>query len=198
MDDYPEKPVLRWLLGIFRNKCAYCESETDSPEREHYLPKGVGLWPEHEFDWQNLRLSCHGCNQIKEVMNGRSKDACRHPLDPCAAGFDPAIHLRAREVRGGMGLITLVGIDGAGKETVAPDGLDLNREVLASRRAERWRAYRDLRRQARELRAQLRARPALHGEARHARDLRQIAEALRKVRSDDGEFVGVFRLSRRR
>ncbi|MBX3566327.1 MAG: hypothetical protein KF730_17340 [Sphingomonas sp.] len=61
------------LGALFKGKCAYCESEVGAPndeEIEHYRPKGgVTEAKDHNgywwlaSQWDNLLLSCTGCNQ---------------------------------------------------------------------------------------------------------------------------------------
>lgn len=68
---YKGYDVQHQLRRLFRNKCAYCESDLgDGLEVEHFRPKGgvtedrthPGYWW-LAHDWGNLFPSCVGCNQ---------------------------------------------------------------------------------------------------------------------------------------
>jgi len=70
---YKNWDVGQQLTVLFDGKCAYCESMVGAPnseEIEHYRPKGgITGEPDHNgywwlaSDWNNLLLSCTGCNQ---------------------------------------------------------------------------------------------------------------------------------------
>jgi len=70
---YKEREVCLWLDGLYKEKCAYCESiysAVDSRDIEHFRPKaGVTEAPGHPgywwlaADWSNLLPSCPPCNQ---------------------------------------------------------------------------------------------------------------------------------------
>ncbi len=70
---YKGQDVVVALADLFKNKCAYCESEVaanNGEEIEHYRPKG-GVTDDDDHngywwlasEWTNLLLSCTGCNQ---------------------------------------------------------------------------------------------------------------------------------------
>lgn len=72
---YSHVSVKKALVGIYNNKCAYCESDISNGSFwrvEHYRPKGkVQESPEHPgyywlaYEWTNLLLSCEICNNSK-------------------------------------------------------------------------------------------------------------------------------------
>lgn len=62
--------VVEALIGIYHNKCAYCEQLTHT-YIEHYRPKNrVIKSPNHGgyfwlcYEWSNLLPACHECNKI--------------------------------------------------------------------------------------------------------------------------------------
>jgi uncharacterized protein (TIGR02646 family) len=73
-NDKGEKKVVKALLLIYSNKCAYCERRIGSTsiEIEHYRPKFRYYWLCYE--WTNLLPSCHYCN------TNRAGKGTRFPL----------------------------------------------------------------------------------------------------------------------
>ncbi len=79
------------LEGLFRRKCAYCESRvgTESPgEVEHYRPHGaVAERPDHAgyywlaYTWTNLYWACTYCNQRR-----RDRPTWQEPVTDPPAG----------------------------------------------------------------------------------------------------------------
>ncbi len=85
---YSRDEVKLALIDLFEGKCAYCETKVNAPaarDIEHYRPKaridpGTGeeqIEPGYYWlaaDWDNLLLSCPGCNrrqrQLEEFENG--------------------------------------------------------------------------------------------------------------------------------
>jgi uncharacterized protein (TIGR02646 family) len=63
-NDKGEKTVVKALLLLYHEKCAYCERYIGltSIEIEHYRPKSKYYWLCYE--WTNLLPSCHECNKI--------------------------------------------------------------------------------------------------------------------------------------
>jgi len=69
---YLDKTVTDKLKEIYRGKCAYCEQSSNSYVIEHYRPKSLYPWLEHE--WSNLLLICSDCNLAKKdsfPLNGK-------------------------------------------------------------------------------------------------------------------------------
>lgn len=73
---YRDEWVCIWLDGLFKSKCAYCESPYSAVSArniEHYRPKGgIDENPKHTgywwlaSDWRNLLPSCIACNQRRK------------------------------------------------------------------------------------------------------------------------------------
>ena len=110
------------LRQLFNHKCAYCENRLESNvafDIEHFRPKQRcvdeqgNLFPVHYWwlalDWNNLYLSCRGCNSAKKnrfpVDGERADPRARENniealfqqeqpllLDPCRADDDPESH----------------------------------------------------------------------------------------------------------
>ena len=63
---YREKDVIERLRQDFHDKCYICGLDKPSGIHvEHLLPHKNGKYPEREYDWDNLFLSCSHCNSIK-------------------------------------------------------------------------------------------------------------------------------------
>jgi uncharacterized protein (TIGR02646 family) len=81
--------VLEKLAKLYKGKCAYCESHSETCI-EHYRPKGRVLRSKHGgyfwlcYEWSNLLPACHNCNELIKgkgiqfpVKNSHTKfDAC--------------------------------------------------------------------------------------------------------------------------
>lgn len=75
---YADAEVREALATMFKNKCAYCESQiagSSQTDIEHYRPKGrVDKNDDHPgywwlaMDWSNLVLSCMHCNQSRRQL----------------------------------------------------------------------------------------------------------------------------------
>ena len=60
---YNHDQVKDALKGMFKKKCAFCEStitHIDYGQIEHFKPKSI--YPDQCFEWNNLLLSCAICN----------------------------------------------------------------------------------------------------------------------------------------
>jgi 5-methylcytosine-specific restriction endonuclease McrA len=84
------KNLIRALLEMGRNKCAYCEcnvsEESKYMEVEHFKPKA--LYPDDVLNWDNLLPSCKRCNGQKD-----NHDVLSHPI--VNPRFDlPKAHLK--------------------------------------------------------------------------------------------------------
>jgi hypothetical protein len=103
---YKDAHVVAALNGMFRSKCAYCESRvtaTGPTDVEHYRPKGRVLEPNGktrkgyrwlELEWTNLLPSCIDCNRERRqpligpgaaVIAGKGGKASYFPLRNPAA-----------------------------------------------------------------------------------------------------------------
>jgi uncharacterized protein (TIGR02646 family) len=157
-----EGEVRTALFHLFRNKCAYCESQflSHAPNLEHFRPKTnardarrATVDPDHYwwlfYEWENLYLVCQDCNVNKRdqfpVAGERAPAGAvgvelllEEPLllDPC--GDDPARHLkfledgRVEPRAGGKWARALTTIETLG----------LNRDALIAARAEAARETR--------------------------------------------------------
>lgn len=92
------RPALRAdaaaLAGVFRDKCAFCESRmahVQHPHIEHYRPKGRREFEKRMFDWDNWLHSCGRCNESKWTHFPISDEGDPCLLDPTAD--DPDAHL---------------------------------------------------------------------------------------------------------
>lgn len=75
---YKSADVRSALTGMFKGKCAYCESPISGSSQtdiEHYRPKGgISDWDAHPgywwlaMVWENLVLSCMHCNQGRRQL----------------------------------------------------------------------------------------------------------------------------------
>lgn len=62
---YNEPDVIRRLVKDFHGKCYICEIHVKDVNVEHLIPHKGGKYPDREFDWDNLFLSCPHCNKVK-------------------------------------------------------------------------------------------------------------------------------------
>jgi hypothetical protein len=61
-EDYRSNPVLQLILSDFKNKCYICEDhDITRLDIDHLQSKAH--FPEKEFEWENLFLSCAYCNE---------------------------------------------------------------------------------------------------------------------------------------
>lgn len=63
---YNMPDVMSQLANDFNKKCYICElGDIQDPEVEHLIPHHGGNDIDAMFDWNNLFLSCHHCNGLK-------------------------------------------------------------------------------------------------------------------------------------
>ena len=100
---YGDSAIRDKLMSIQHGKCCYCEKRLDSEEVEHFRPKSsyrqfAGHERKHPgyywlaYDWENLILVCHSCNQVKNdvfPVHSQSNRATDHLGD--IAGETPLI-----------------------------------------------------------------------------------------------------------
>jgi uncharacterized protein (TIGR02646 family) len=78
---YNKTEVKDALKGMFKHKCAFCESKithVDYGQIEHFKPKSV--YPDLCFEWNNFLLSCSICN-------GKSNKGDKFPLEAKGGPF---------------------------------------------------------------------------------------------------------------
>lgn len=76
---YNMPDVIKQLAIDFNKKCYICElANISDPEVEHLIPYHGGKDIESMFDWNNLFLSCHHCNGLKnkQKYEGRIINCC--------------------------------------------------------------------------------------------------------------------------
>lgn len=86
---YAHKEIKSTLEAMSFHKCFYCEQSTkqSTPEVDHYIE--VAEQPDLAFKWENLYLSCQGCNDKLPNRSVPVTDC----LDPCDPSTQPADHL---------------------------------------------------------------------------------------------------------
>lgn len=103
---YGHPKVREELRQMSHDKCFYCEqglAEGDE-QVDHYIE--ASLAPEKAFEWENLYLSCKGCNQGKPAHDRVPVTECLNPCDPAAhpeehlAFDDEFIFARGQSARG--------------------------------------------------------------------------------------------------
>jgi hypothetical protein len=80
---YNSPDVMQQLNRDFHNKCYICEwKPLPDAVPEHMLPHENGRYQDRKFDWNNLFLCCHHCNNMKNraVYAEGILDCCR--VDP--------------------------------------------------------------------------------------------------------------------
>ncbi len=111
----------------------YCESKVshvDHGDVEHILPKAPGLFPELEFEWDNLGFACRRCNSEKADKHfaaARFLNPYREDPSPHIFAYGTFLFARNGSVRG--------------EATIREVGL--NRPGLVEQRQERLRAIAD-------------------------------------------------------
>ena len=82
LDESGEKLVVKALLTLYHNKCAYCERYIGqtSIEIEHYRPQWFYYWLCYE--WTNLLPSCHYCNTFRFGKGKRFSVKAKKKLMP--------------------------------------------------------------------------------------------------------------------
>lgn len=86
---YDGQDVQDALFSDHHGKCYLCEQETHKNfEIEHLKPKAIGCFPELEFEWTNLFLTCKYCNgrkpnnlEISNPLNVNIEDVITHKFD---------------------------------------------------------------------------------------------------------------------
>lgn len=91
---YGHKDVRIALRAMSFHKCFYCEQRvTDTDEEvDHYLEHAER--PDLAFTWENLYLSCTGCNNRKPPNRTLAVTRC---VDPCDPAHDPDADLHWRD-----------------------------------------------------------------------------------------------------
>ncbi len=90
-DRYGHDEVRASLRAISARKCFYCESAVTprvDEEVDHYVEQADRA--DLAYAWENLYLSCHGCNHGKPT---NKKIPVRECVDPCDASVSPEDHL---------------------------------------------------------------------------------------------------------
>lgn len=104
--------IVNELKRLYHNKCAYCEQPTNSPDVEHYRPKGrVMIWinegwkvlETHKgyywlcYEWSNLLPACQLCNRIGDGKADKFPVFNMHITSPTSAEERAAIYLNTTE-----------------------------------------------------------------------------------------------------
>lgn len=100
------------LLMASFGKCMYCESQVSHVyfgDIEHIRPKAEGMYPELEFDWDNLGYCCARCNNAKkdrydetcQIINPYSEDPNAHLI-----AFGTLVRHKAGSERGALTIAT--------------------------------------------------------------------------------------------
>ena len=112
---YGHAEIRRTLAAMSYHKCFYCETrlDADNEEIDHYVE--VAEEPQLAFDWENLYLSCRGCNRHKLDNSTIPVVDC---VDPCG-DEDPAAHLAFEDE-----IITARGGSPRGFKTIQKYSLD--------------------------------------------------------------------------
>jgi len=69
--DYYRKPTIEALKKLYNHKCGYCEHDSGNFVVDHYRPVNNKQNDDHagyrwlSYEWSNLILCCHGCNNHK-------------------------------------------------------------------------------------------------------------------------------------
>jgi len=112
---YAHADIRNTLEAMSHCKCFYCETKVGPHQTEvdHYIE--VAEAPERAFDWENLYLSCPGCNSKKLSNQHIPVVNC---LDPCG-NENPAAHLAFEDE-----IITTKAGSPIGSETIKKYRLD--------------------------------------------------------------------------
>lgn len=98
---YNKDDVIHQLATDFNRKCYICELlPISDPEVEHLLPHHKGKYIDRMFDWNNLFLSCHHCNGIKN--KGKYED---NIINCCEV--DPSEHIYCQYMDGTVEITAL-------------------------------------------------------------------------------------------
>lgn len=123
---YNHAQVREALGDMYRHYCCYCEGEVSAvraDQIEHRMP--VVQFPESTFDWDNLHLSCTGCNQAKS-----DQWDSRYPILDAVKDAPVDQHLTYEESSSGIRRVSLTQ---RGRTTIKH--ADLNRNKLREGRA---------------------------------------------------------------
>ena len=114
---YGHPEIRSTLQAMSFHKCFYCETKVgatgQNEEVDHYIE--VAEDRSRAFDWENLYLSCQGCNRSKRPNTQIPVQEC---LDPCGAE-DPSDHLTFEDE-----LITTKDSSPLGLKTIQKHALD--------------------------------------------------------------------------
>lgn len=130
---YGHSEIRQALQAMSFSKCFYCERRLSEKEQEidHYID--VAERPDLAFLWENLYLSCEGCNNGKPPHRDIPVEEC---VDPCDPHEEPLQHLSFRQDR-------VEGIPGTkGARTIQK--YRLFREDLALQRARALLEFKDV------------------------------------------------------
>jgi uncharacterized protein (TIGR02646 family) len=119
------KDIKNQLMDKFHGHCAYCGKKLHSnidANIEHFKPKSI--YPELEFEWSNLLLSCRECNVIKSNKFPIDENGSSILLNPNKDDLSKHI----KQSKNGI----LEGISDRGKAMI--EMLKLNRESLIEQR----------------------------------------------------------------
>ncbi len=139
---YGHPDIRNVLKAMSFGKCFYCECKLGEKEGDeevdHYVE--VGENPKLAFEWENLYLSCYGCNRKKMPNKSIPATDC---VDPCDTNEDPALHLTFEDE-----FIRAKGHSPKGMNTIQKYGLD--RTALNYRRVKQLQQFEKLLRRLRE------------------------------------------------
>ncbi len=122
---YNQPDVRSDLDAMYRNRCCYCESPVGAvgaDQIEHRMP--VRFFKEEAFEWDNLHLSCGGCNRAKSDQWNST-----HPVLDAVTDVPITEHLDYESRRTG---VRRLGLTPRGQTTVSHAGL--NRDKLRGAR----------------------------------------------------------------
>lgn len=130
--NYAQADVKAELEVLFREKCAYCESEINSVSYghiEHFRPKS--RFPAYCFEWTNLLLACGRCNSKAHKGDKFPETSDGGPfIDPSVE--DPGVHLNF--VYGAIAKLALVEPKTTrGRTTTTIFGLNTRKALLKRR-----------------------------------------------------------------
>lgn len=170
---YGHEDVRNALRAMSFHKCFYCEQRVTRTDEEvdHYLEHAER--PDLAFTWENLYLSCTGCNNGKPPNRTLAVARC---VDPCDPAQDPEADLLWRDE-----VVTERAGSARGQDTIRKYRLD--RDELDLKRVKQLRvfdgAYREI---------LLR----MNAQGRNAMQLAEV-ELLRSFASPTQPFSAMFR-----
>lgn len=108
---YNGEDVEAQMYSDQNGKCYLCEQLTGKDYQiEHFKSKAIGFFPELEFEWSNLFLSCPYCN-------GRKPNSYTNLLDPTLNNIEEVIEQRISYSTGNIVLKNSAGLDNV-KQTI--------------------------------------------------------------------------------